>query len=456
MYHSSSREIKLPRGRVKRRSKWRGSVRLGLLFATLVIINIYVFFLRGGTSINDILKTSAIASKAASSHLAPALSSSKASNTASMPNDSVVIHGTMKGSLGLANALAGHNLGIRKINELTTALSAELNLRTLRPEHTFELHLDPKTNDVRKFIYRLSPISTVEVIRTSQGLYKTRKQEATLTPKIVEFGGSIESSLNHAISKAGETGALVATFVDLFSWDINWYADPREGDEFRIVVEKLFHGDKFYRYGKILAAEYSGKVGHFQAFYFNPKNGQAGYYTPEGRSIRRPFLKTPLNFRRLSSKFNMHRFHPVLHTTKGHFGVDYAAPAGTPVWAASDGTVASASFSKGAGNMVVLSHAGGIATIYMHLLRFAPKLRAGLKVKQHQLIGYVGSTGLSTGPHLHYGLRKHGQYIDPLKFDPPRGELLPQADRLRFMEQLPKQIAMLQRIPTQEIATNKE
>jgi murein DD-endopeptidase MepM/ murein hydrolase activator NlpD len=352
----------------------------------------------------------------------------------------------MKGHLGLVSALNASKIDPAQISELVTAMAGTLNMRALRADQTFEARLDPRDGRIRRFLYRTSPVSAVEVSRGAGGALKASKVEAALATKMVRVGGRIDSSLNAAISRAGESTALVAMFVDLFSWDINWYADPRDGDEFRIVVEKQFLGDKFYRYGRILAAEYRGKVGRFQAYYFKPQSAPAGYFVPEGRSLRREFLKTPLNFRRLSSKYNLRRLHPVLHTTRGHFGVDYAAPTGTPVWAAADGKVVSVARGGGGGNMVVLSHAGNVSTIYMHLSRFARGLRPGDKVRQRQVIGYVGCTGLCTGPHLHYGIRVRGRYVDPMAFNPRKGDLLPRADRIRFLDQLPARMAELEGI----------
>ncbi len=448
------------RGRARRRGGLRGSMRLGALFAVLVGINIYVFFFRGGTSIHDVLKTSAIEKKkgprAGASHASAAEKSRETSQSRPAPeDDSVLVQGGLKGHLGISGALQASKIDGAQVTELVTALGAELNLRSLRPEHTFEARLDPKTGQIRRFVYKTSPVTSIEVTRDVRGVLRAKKLESKLTTKLVRVGGKVESSLNASMSKAGETSALVAAFVELFSWDINWYADPREGDEFRIVVEKQYLGASFYRYGKILAAEYRGKVGRFQTYHFKPSSGVAGYYVPEGRALRREFLKTPLNFRRLTSKYNTKRFHPVLHTTKGHYGVDYAAPTGTPVWAASDGKVLTVARAGGAGNMVVLSHAGNVSTMYMHLSRFAAGLKAGQKVKQRTLIGYVGCTGLCTGPHLHYGIKSGGRYIDPLKFNPRKGEMLPRADRIRFLDQLPDRIAELEGIPVTAATLSK-
>ncbi len=443
------------RGQARRRSGWRGSVRLGTLFAVLVGVNIYVFFFRGGTSINEVLKSSSIGKKSVASLSTSGGSKTKAprrGKATAEPDDSIVIKGTMKGHLGLSSALTALKINAKQVVELIAALRPELNFRALRPEHSFEARLDPRNGKIRRFTYRISAISTVAVTRKLDGALRARKLEQKLTIKEVSIGGQIDSSLGGAISKIGESSRLVAKFIRLFSWDINWLSDPRGGDEFRIIVEKEYLGDKFYRYGNIIAAEYKGKVGRFQAFYFKPQAGPGGYYIPEGRSIRRAFLKTPLNFRRISSKYNSRRFHPVLHRTKGHFGVDYAAARGTPIWASADGVVVKKGRFGGAGNMVVLKHAGRIQSLYMHMSRFPRGLKVGQTVKQRQVIGYVGSTGLATGPHLHYGIKVRGRNIDPLKFKVPKGRILGKHDRIRFLDSLPTKMATLEAIPLKQLA----
>jgi len=432
-------------------------MRLGALFAVLVGINIYVFFFRGGTSIHDVLKTGAIGRKnpAGKSGKAALATKERDATSPRADDDSIVVQGSMKGHVGLSSALTAAKIDGVQVTELLAALGPELNMRALRADHTFEARLDPRDGRIRRFLYRTSPVTAVEVSRAVGGPLKARKQEAALTTKVVRVGGRIDSSLGAAVSGAGESSALVSLFVDLFSWDVNWYADPREGDEFRMVVEKQYLGDKFFRYGRILAAEYRGKVGRFQAYHFKPTSSAAGYFVPEGRSLRREFLKTPLNFRRMSSKYNLRRVHPVLHTTRGHYGVDYAASTGTPIWAASDGKVVTAGKTAGGGNTVVLSHAGSVATIYMHLSRFARGLKPGLKVKQRQVIGYVGCTGLCTGPHLHYGIKVAGRYTDPVRFNVRKGEMLGKGDRIRFLDQLPARMAELEKIPISHAAAAK-
>lgn len=427
----------------RRSRRWRpgGGWQLGLVFLVLLGVNAYVFLFRKGTSVHELMRASSLASGSGPGAPRGAGASSglrgeggaEGPGSAAADDDAVVVRGTMKGYIGLSAALAAAGLTVAQADELVRALGSELDLRALQPHHRFEVRLDARTRAVERFVYQLSAVRKIVVERGADDGFRARRDEAELQLEVAEIGGRIESSLHGALSAAGETAALAAGFVDLFSWDINWYTDPREGDEFRVVVEKRKHGGKFYRYGRILAAEYRGDAGRYRAYYYERADGSGAYYDAEGRALRRAYLKTPLEFRRISSQFNRKRFHPILHRTKGHLGVDYAAPQGTPVWAAADGVVGAAHPAGGAGNMVVLRHAGGVRTIYMHLHRFAAGLRPGQRVQQHQLIGYVGSTGLSTGPHLHYGMVVNGRPIDPQQFKIGAGPLLPDAERARFL-----------------------
>lgn len=431
-----------PAARRRQTRRWRagGGWQLALVFLVLLGVNAYVFLFRKGTSVHELMRASSLASAsglgvpgAAATGPGRGGAADADAAAAASDEDAFVVRGTMKGYIGLSAALAAAGLTVGQADELVTALGAELDLRALQPQHRFELRLDPRTRAVEQLIYQLSAVRKIVVARGADDTFKARREEAQLELQVAEVGGRIASSLHGALSAAGETAALAAAFVDLFSWDINWYTDPREGDEFRVVVEKRQHAGKFYRYGRILAAEYRGAAGRFRAYYYQRADGTGAYYDAEGRAVRRAYLKTPLEFRRISSQFNRKRFHPILHRTKGHLGIDYAAPQGTPVWAAADGIVGAAHAAGGAGNMVVLRHAGGVRTIYMHLLRFATGLRPGQRVRQRELIGFVGSTGLSTGPHLHYGMVVNGHPIDPQQFKIGAGPLLPTEERARFL-----------------------
>lgn len=432
----------------RRAPAMRGTVRLGMLFAVLIGINVYVFFFRGDKSIGELLKAGAMQrprrSTASTSNGKKSASSS--ADPAARTTDALVLEGSLEGHTGLFAALDKLALQPAQIASIVKALEPKLDMRALRPSQTFRVELDRRTRKLERFSFRVSRLVRLEVTPGPGGKLRVRRRERELTTKVVRIGGRIESSLGEAMTDAGESLALVALFVDLFAYDINWYADPRPGDEFRAIVERKYLDGKFYTYGKILAAEYRGAAGRYQVYHFKRSDGRGGYYTPEGRSIERSLLKTPLRFSRISSRFSKRRYHPVLHRVRGHFGVDYAAARGTPVWAAAGGSVISAGRAGGAGNMVVLKHAGGLTTLYMHLSRFARGLHRGQKVKQRQLIGYVGATGLATGPHLHFGLKRNGRYIDPMKFNAGKGPMLPRSERNRFLDQLAERMEQLERI----------
>ncbi|HET6281432.1 MAG TPA: M23 family metallopeptidase [Polyangia bacterium] len=278
---------------------------------------------------------------------------------------------------------------------------------------------------------------------SATGLWKARKVEQPLAIKTIEAAGVIESSLYESIQRAGEPTALVGLLVELFAWDVNFYIDTHPGDRWKVVVEKQYLGGQFYKFGRLLAAEYSGRVGTFRAFYWKGKSGNlpGKYYDDHGQAIAKTMLKTPLRFVRISSKFDRNRFHPILHRTKAHLGVDYAAPTGTPVWASASGRVVEAQMKHGSGNTVVIAHANGLNTRYYHLARFARGLRAGQSVRQKDVIGYVGTTGLSTGPHLHFSVTKNGGFVDPTKLQVTRDPAVP--DRTAFFEAIRPRIAML-------------
>ena len=236
--------------------------------------------------------------------------------------------------------------------------------------------------------------------------WTARKLEATVEIKIVEAGGTVESSLYESVQKTGESTTLVSQLVELFAWDVNFYIDTHPGDHWKVLIEKQYLGGQFYKYGRVLAAEYGGKVGTFRAFFWAgkdaPRDRPGKYYDAKGQALSKSMLKTPLRFVRISSKFDRKRFHPILHVERAHLGIDYAAPVGTPVWASAGGRVVEAGMKHGSGNTVVIAHSNGLSTRYYHLSKFARGLRAGQQVRQKDVIGFVGTTGLSTGPHLHF------------------------------------------------------
>jgi murein DD-endopeptidase MepM/ murein hydrolase activator NlpD len=440
--------------RIPSSSPLSGTLRVGLVFVGLIGLNVYFFLLRGGTSLRALMKTTELSRKegigagppnAGGKSLTPVGSRSAPEEV----DEARTIERKIEEGDTIERAWRAAELPQRLVGELAAALGAVFDLRTVRAGHTYTLRFDGEDH-LRSVDYRVTPALAYHLERGPKGWVAT-KEEKPIETRVVEVGGTIGSSLYDAVKRTGESTALVGWLVDLFAWDINFYTDTQAGDRFKVVVEKRFLAGKFYKYGRILAAEYAGRTGTFRAFWFQPADGSSvggAYYTEHGESIQKSLLRTPLKFVRISSAFDRHRFHPILHTEKAHLGVDYAAPLGTPVWATAGGKVTFVGPRGGAGNAVVISHPNGLESTYMHLARFAKGLLAGQKVRQKQVIGYVGATGLATGPHLHFSLKKGGSFIDPLRFHAEREAPLSGRYRTEFADAITPRIEALSAIST--------
>ena len=225
--------------------------------------------------------------------------------------------------------------------------------------------------------------------------------------------GVIKTSLFDAVAEIGEEADLAITLADIFAWDIDFILDLRVGDTFQALVEKRFREGKPAGYGKVLAAEFVNQKNTFYAVLFQDGENQASYYDPEGENIRKAFLKAPLAFSRISSGFTMKRFHPITKTWKAHPAIDYAAPVGTPIKSVGDGIIARSGYTSGNGNFIEIRHNSSYTTMYLHMKNFAKGIKQGRRVSQGQVIGYVGSTGLATGPHLCFRMKKNGNPVNP-------------------------------------------
>ncbi len=249
--------------------------------------------------------------------------------------------------------------------------------------------------------------------------------------RIEPVSGIIENSLFLAVKESGEEEQLALDLAEIFMWDIDFYTDIQKGDAFRMLVEKKYLDGRFVKYGPILAADITNQGKTFFGYRFRCEDGTHGYYGPDGIALKKSFLKSPLKFARITSSFSKGRFHPVLRIVRPHLGVDYAAPAGTPVVAVGAGIVASAEIKGGSGKMVMIRHAGGYETLYLHLSRIA--VRSGVRIAQGQVIGYVGATGLATGPHLDFRVIERGRYVNPTKVVFPPPPPVPSASLSRFV-----------------------
>ena len=243
--------------------------------------------------------------------------------------------------------------------------------------------------------------------------------------RLVEVEGVITSNLYQAVDSLGEEPALAGMIADVYQFTIDFMKDVREGDGFTLLVEKRYRDNAFAGYGRILACEFVNQEQHYEAYLFQGPNDRWDYYNEHGRSLRKAFLRAPLDYKRISSDFSRSRLHPILHVRRPHLGIDYAAPPGTPVWTVGDGVVTHVGRGHDAGNYVTIHHKNGFETSYMHLKGFARNIRRGVQVRQGQTIGYVGQTGLATGPHLDFRMSKNGQFINPRLLDLPSAGTLP-------------------------------
>ena len=275
----------------------------------------------------------------------------------------------------------------------------------------------------------LTPGGTLFSVERNDGGFKVSEQPAQLDAQPLMASGEIRSSLFAATDAAGLPDAIAIQIAEIFSSHIDFHRDLRRGDRFAVVYEGLYHKGELVKAGRVLAAEFVNQGKARQAVWFEADEGHGGYYTPDGRSLRKAFLRSPLEFSRISSGFSLARFHPILQTWTAHRGIDYAAPTGTRVRTTGDGVVTFVGRKGGYGNIVIVQHAGKYSTYYAHLSRFADGIRKGSRVGQGEYVGYVGQTGMATGPHLHYEFHINGVQHDPLRVTLP--EAVPITRELR-------------------------
>jgi len=257
--------------------------------------------------------------------------------------------------------------------------------------------------------------------------------ERELVSEVVRLEGVVETSLFGAMDGAGGDPELAVRVAEIYQWDIDFLRDLRKGDTFVVVVDRQTVDGEFYAWGTVFAARFVNDDRRLDAVAYPDDSGRLGYYDLEGTPLRKQFLRSPLKFSRVTSRFSMSRFHPVLQRRMPHYGVDYGAPVGTPVNVTADGTVTFAGRKGGGGNMVTVRHTNGYETNYLHLSRYAKGIRRGARVSQGQVIGYVGSTGLSTGPHLDYRVTLNGKWINPLAISSPPVKPLSEERLQRFL-----------------------
>jgi murein DD-endopeptidase MepM/ murein hydrolase activator NlpD len=311
------------------------------------------------------------------------------------------------------------------------ALVAEIDPKRLLPGTEFQGTCVP-AGDLERLVVVFDRRREVHFYSGPDGITAERI-ERPLKSEVVRLEGVVESSLFGAMDGAGGGPELAVRMAQIYQWDIDFLRDLRKGDTFVVVVDRQSVDGEFHGWGTVFATRFVNGERTLDAVVYPDDSGRLGYYDLEGRPLRKQFLRSPLKFSRITSRFSMNRFHPVLRRRMPHYGVDYGAPAGTPVHATADGTVKFAGRKGGGGNMVTVRHTNGYETNYLHLSRFGKGVRRGSRVSQGQVIGYVGSTGLSTGPHLDYRVTLNGKWINPLAISSPPVEPLSDERLQRFL-----------------------
>lgn len=336
-----------------------------------------------------------------------------------LPNVREIV-GEIRPGDSLSSSFRSNGVDEEVRQSVITAFEGQVDFRDMKPHDRYTLTLD-NDGSLVKCLYESGPLEVHAIERTAEGSLKAKKLDVSLDCRTVKLRGRIESSLYAALSAFHEDPKLIYSFADIFASKIDFNTETRFGDSFELVFEKYYKSNQFVGYGKILVARYNSKeVGPLEGFYFDKGNDETAYFDHNGFELGESFIRSPLPMARVSSGFTYHRYHPVLDIVRPHLGVDLAAPAGTPIMAASDGRVNFAGWKGGFGKQVIIDHGGGYQTFYGHLSGFANNIIAGARVRQKQIIGYVGSTGIATGPHLDYRLAQNGTFTNPfsVKFRP--------------------------------------
>lgn len=350
---------------------------------------------------------------------------------------------TVKSGDSLSVLFKRAGLTDRDLYELIDQAPEARALRRIIPGNEITFGLTPD-GELEELVYQRDQLRSLRFSRQEDDVFASEELERTPDVQIAYRRATIDSSLFLAGQRAGMTDNLTMELAGIFGWDIDFILDIRRGDTFSVLFEEHFLDGEKIGNGPILAAEFTNRGKTFRAVRYVSAEGDANYFTPEGRSMRRAFLRTPVEFTRISSPFNPNRRHPVLNTIRAHKGTDYAAPRGTPVKASGDGRVKLAGRKGGYGNTVIIQHGQTYETLYAHLNAFHRGIRSGVRVKQGQIIGYVGSTGLATGPHLHYEFYVNGSVRNPVTVELPQAESVPSSELARFKSQVQPIMAELE------------
>jgi murein DD-endopeptidase MepM/ murein hydrolase activator NlpD len=357
--------------------------------------------------------------------------------TAAVEQPARVLRGTIGRRTNLG-AMLRDTLTPSGVHRLVEASRPVYDLARVSVGHPFGVTFGPD-GLVAAFTYGIDELRTLRVTRKGQD-YQAEVLKREYDVQVASVRGEITSSLFGAVSAAGEEDQLALDLADIFMWDVDFNTELQKGDSFRVAVEKMSLDGQFSRYGRILSAELVRGERVIQAVRFESRNGP-GYYMPDGRPLRKAFLRSPLRFTRISSGFTHARLHPILNVMRAHLGVDFAAPIGTPVRASADGVVTQAGVDGGYGKVVRMRHPNGYTTLYGHLSRI--NVKVGQHLTQSTVLGLVGMTGLATGPHLDYRMTRNGVFVNPLKIQSPPAEPIAADEENAFQAARDQQLALL-------------
>lgn len=341
------------------------------------------------------------------------------------------ITGSIKKGETLFDIFKRYGLEFSELFKIKEVSAGVHKLGRLYPGRPYKIVVD-KDDKLNEFLYWIDDDTILNISKTETG-FLAEKVAVDYEKRISRISGKIEDNLITSIGDGKEHLLLALKLSDIYAWDIDFTTDLRRGDVYKIVVEGMYLNGEFKKYGEILSAEFTNNGRNYPAYRF-AYEGETDYFDEEGNSVRKAFLKAPLNFRRISSKFSRSRLHPILKIRRPHHGIDYSAPRGTPVSAVGDGMVIFAGYKGQYGRLVKIKHPNGYRTYYGHLSRIGKKIQKGKRVRQGQVIGYVGATGLATGPHLHYEIRINGKAVNPKTIKLPRGKPVPEKLMTAFRE----------------------
>ncbi len=322
----------------------------------------------------------------------------------------------------LAAIFSRNGLGALDVHKVVSSSKLAKGLARIRPGQTLKLQIND--GELMGVIHEWDRVSGLRIERDGEG-FKSKPYERALDSRVNFANAEIRDSLYQTARRSGLADRVILQLAEIFGYDVDFALDIREGDRFSVLYEEQFLDGEKYRDGEILVAEFTNQGQTYRAIRFVDDEGNASYYTPDGLSLRKAFLRTPVEFARISSRFTLRRWHPILKKWRAHRGVDYAASTGTPIRSTGSGRITHLGTKGGYGKVVMIQHGDKYTTVYGHMSRFARGLRSGSRVRQGQVIGYVGQTGYATGPHLHYEFRVNGAHKNPLTIKLPKADPIP-------------------------------